>query len=76
MIALRGVIAAGAVAAMMVVCTTADPAVADPVEAGAPKPETFLFFTGADMWRYGAFFYGGTLWSPDGLDHDGFTGIR
>jgi hypothetical protein len=36
----------------------------------------FLIFGGADLWRYGDFLYGGGLWSPDGLDHDGFTGIR
>ena len=34
---------------------------------------SFLVFGGADLWRYGAFLYGGTLWSPAGLNADGFT---
>jgi hypothetical protein len=34
---------------------------------------TFLFFGGADLWRYGAFLYGGAVWSPGGVDNSGFT---
>jgi hypothetical protein len=45
-------------------------------EAGGPNPPSFLLFAGTDLWRYGAFAYGGTLWSPGGVDADGFTGIR
>jgi hypothetical protein len=48
----------------------------DRAEAGGPDDPHFLFFTGTDMWRYGAFLYGGALWSPAGLDKSGFTGIR
>lgn len=33
----------------------------------------FLFFSGGDLWRYGAFAHGGVLWSPDGLKQEGFT---
>ncbi len=33
----------------------------------------FLLFSGADLWRDGRFMHGGVLWSPGGLDHDGFT---
>ena len=33
----------------------------------------FLLFAGTDLWRYGAFLYGGGLWSPAGVDRDGFT---
>jgi Cellulose biosynthesis protein BcsS len=33
----------------------------------------YLLFTGGDLWRNGAFTYGGLLWSPDGLDREGFT---
>ncbi len=29
-------------------------------------------FPARDLWRNGAFAYGGLLWSPGGLDHDGF----
>jgi hypothetical protein len=32
-----------------------------------------LLFSGADLWGHGTFLYGGALWSPRGLDHDGFT---
>ena len=42
---------------------------ADP---GASSPSFFLF-GGTDLWRYGQFLYGGTLWSPSGLNADGFT---
>ncbi len=28
----------------------------------------YLLFTGSDLWRNGAFTYGGLLWSPGGLD--------
>ncbi len=33
----------------------------------------YLLFTGGNLWRNGAFTYGGLLWSPDGLDREGFT---
>ena len=39
----------------------------------SPKEPSFLLFGGTDLWRYGDFLYGGTLWSPDGLDSSGFT---
>jgi hypothetical protein len=45
----------------------------DLAKAGGPNDPTFLIFTGTDLWRYGAFFYGGTLWTPAGVDADGFT---
>jgi hypothetical protein len=32
-----------------------------------------LLFTGSDLWGHGSFLYGGTLWSPGGLDRGGFT---
>jgi len=38
--------------------------------ANAP---TFLYYTGADLWRQGGTMYGGMLWSPGGLNNDGFT---
>jgi hypothetical protein len=70
-LALRAVAATTAVVASVVVWTTLDRA-----EAGGPNTPDFLFFAGTDFWRYGAFLYGGVLWSPGGLDADGFTGIR
>lgn len=53
--------------ASMVLC-----AASGRVSAAAPGP-TFLLFGGADLWRYGDFLYGGTLWSPGGIDASGFT---
>ena len=42
---------------------------ADAQSAGA----RFLFFSGTDVWAHGSFLYGGALWSPGGLDREGFT---
>jgi hypothetical protein len=33
----------------------------------------WLLFSGADLWSHGSFLYGGALWSPGGLDRQGFT---
>jgi hypothetical protein len=63
----RAFVTAPAVA-ILVLCGAVDLA-----EAGEPNDPAFLFFTGTDLWRYGAFAYGGLLWSPAGLDADGFT---
>jgi hypothetical protein len=41
--------------------------------AGNAAPEKFIIFSGVDIWRYGAFAHGGLIWSPGGLDNDGFT---
>jgi len=42
--------------------------------ADAPDDHSFLLFGGTDLWRDGAFFYGGTLWSPAGrFEAEGFT---
>lgn len=46
-------------------------AVAGGARAGATEPSTFLLFAGTDLWRYGDFLYGGTLWAPGGFDRDG-----
>ncbi len=67
MVALRSVVAA-LVAAAVVTWAAAGPAT-----AGGPDDPSFLLFTGTDIWRYGDFLYGGFLWSPKGLDADGFT---
>jgi hypothetical protein len=57
-----------AVAGMLLWCA---PARAQ--QTAPPNTPSFLLFAGTDVWRYGAFLYGGGLWSPAGLDHDGFT---
>ena len=41
--------------------------------AAAPDLSTILYFSGTDLWRHGSFTYGGLLWSPGGLDREGFT---
>ena len=43
-----------------------------PARAGDDGAQ-FLLFSGADLWRDGRFMHGGLLWSPGGLDHEGFT---
>jgi hypothetical protein len=49
------------------VCVSAGPAWAGDDAAH------FLLFSGADLWRDGRFMHGGVLWSPGGLDREGFT---
>ena len=51
-------------------------ATVDRAEAGGPDDPSLLLFSGTDLWRYGAFGYGGVLWAPGGLDNSGFIGIR
>ncbi|HXW40365.1 MAG TPA: cellulose biosynthesis protein BcsS [Xanthobacteraceae bacterium] len=41
--------------------------------AATAEVPSFLLFGGTDLWRYGQFLYGGALWSPAGIDADGFT---
>ena len=67
MVALRSVVAAFVAAAAVLAWA------AGQAEAGGLDDRSFLLFTGTDIWRYGDFLYGGLLWSPKGLDHDGFT---
>jgi len=64
---LKRVIATAIAVAMGAVCIAVDPA-----EAVGPNDPSFLFFGGTDLWRYGAFLYGGAVWSPAGLDTSGF----
>jgi hypothetical protein len=46
---------------------------AHPASAVAPAGPTVMYLSGGDVWRDGAFFYGGLLWSPRGLFAPGFT---
>src|SRR5580704_2458844 len=41
--------------------------------AGPADTANFLLFGGTDLWRYGDFLYGGAVWSPGGLNKDGFA---
>ncbi len=68
-------IAAGAFACGMS-AAWADPVTdADNWSTGASgaAPEKYLYFSGFDLWRSGGTAYGGMLWSPGGLNNDGFT---
>ncbi len=67
MVALKEIVAAFAVAIATVF------AIGDTAAAGEPQNPEFLLFSGTDLWRYGDFLYGGLLWSPAGLNKDGFT---
>ena len=62
--------AAMAVAAAFIVCCVC--VSAGPVRAGDDGAQ-FLLFSGTDLWRDGGFLHGGLLWSPGGLDREGFT---
>lgn len=66
----RCVVAAGTVAAALFVVQLC--ASAEPVGNGGDSAR-YLLFSGGDIWRKGAFSYGGLLWSPGGLDREGFT---
>jgi len=66
----RRVHAAMALAAALVVCCVG--VSGGPVWAGDGAAR-FVLFSGRDIWLNGAFAYGGLLWSPDGLDREGFT---
>lgn len=39
---------------------------------GGADPDTFLFFSGFDIWRNGYSVHGGLLWAPQGLTENGF----
>lgn len=66
----NSLVAAG-IATFIVLCA----APFDAARAGefARDDDTLLFFTGADLWRQGSFSFAGGVWSPAGLDRDGFT---
>src|SRR5664279_6609119 len=66
----RRVSAAISLAAAFVVCCVG--VSTGPAWAGGDGAQ-FLLFSGADLWRDGRFMHGGLLWSPGGLDREGFT---
>jgi hypothetical protein len=43
------------------------------IDTAPPGPGRYLLFSSSDLWRNGAFTYGGVLWSPGGLDRDGLA---
>jgi Cellulose biosynthesis protein BcsS len=60
--------AASAVAAFIVCCVCV---CAGPVWAGDDEDATVILFSGRDIWRNGAFAYGGLLVAPGGFETDG-----
>jgi hypothetical protein len=49
-----------------------DRALAKAAETGQGSAR-FLLFSSTDLWRHGGFAHGGVLWSPHGLDQEGFV---
>ena len=71
----RGVVAAAVLAAEATL--RAAGASAGAAELTAPHHlDRYLLFSGYDLWRNGGFGHGGVVWSPGGLEREGFTGIR
>jgi hypothetical protein len=68
---MRGVVACvAAVLAAGLGCCGVQPARAE-ADADTGAAAHLLFFSGADIWRNGAFTHGGFLWSYQGLNQDG-----
>ena len=66
----RHVSVATSVAAAFIVCCVG--VSAGPVRA-RDDGVRFLLFSGADLWRDDRFMHGSVLWSPGGLEREGFT---
>jgi hypothetical protein len=64
-------VAAAWVAAAVTACSL-DCAFAEEGANGA-EFNRYLLFSGFDLWRSGGFIHGGVLWSPGGLEREGFT---
>ncbi len=62
--------AAAAAATLAVWCVCGSSGAA---RAGDADVAHAILFSGTDLWRNGAFAHGGLLWSPNGLNRDGFT---
>jgi hypothetical protein len=62
----RAAIVSAAASLVCCVCASAGP-------AWSTDAAQLLLFSGVDLWRDGQFVHGGFLWSPAGLDREGFT---
>lgn len=69
MLRVRAIALAAAVGAA---CCRGSAAIAEPAEDGQDLPQ-LLYFSGSDLWRQGAFLYGGAFWMPGGLSPEGFA---
>jgi hypothetical protein len=65
-----GVAAAAVLAAVLGVAVEPGPAVG---EQAGDDGARFLLFAVSDLWRQGGFLHGGAVWSPAGIDRDGFA---
>lgn len=65
-----GVVVSACLATVLALRQDALAADLDPQE---PRSEYLLLFSGTELWRGGGFGHGGLLWSPGGLDREGFT---
>lgn len=65
-----GVSVVAAVWAAALGCACPGQTKAGDLTVGADK---ILFFSGVDLWRNGAFTHAGGLWSPQGIDNEGFA---
>jgi len=65
----RRVCAAVAAAAFAVYCVGVP---SGPARAGSNEDATVILFSGRDIWRNGAFLYGGLVIAPGGFEQDGF----
>lgn len=63
-------VAARVLAALGWVCSAG---VASAETASGEEVPHFLLYSGTDLWRFGAFMHGGVLWSPGGVNREGFT---
>lgn len=65
----------GVAAATIVVAALSSFARSALAESAADGREAlrFLLFANTDLWRHGGFSHGGLLWSPGGLDREGFA---
>jgi len=62
-----------AAAALLVAAFSVSGGAASAVEQSGNDVKRFLLFSGLDLWRHGGFAHGGVVWSPAGLDNDGFV---
>lgn len=69
---MRRVLAAAAAFAVAAIVSVVD-VWADERAADARPTAHYLLFNGLDLWRSGGFAHGGVLWSPGGLEREGFT---
>lgn len=68
---MRGVCGAAAAVALVLGAVVASECAGS--EQRGPDGPRFLLFSTTDLWRHGGFVHGGVLWSPEGVDNEGFA---